>query len=44
LGSVHRHDGDFYVIADSQRFTGSSRQYQHGFDSAEVCVRTVSLL
>ena len=33
LRSVHRHDGDFNVVADTQRFTGSSGQYQHRFAS-----------
>jgi hypothetical protein len=33
LRSVHRHDGDFDVVADTQRLTGSSCQYQHKFAS-----------
>jgi hypothetical protein len=33
LRSVHRHDGNFNVVADPQRLTGSSGQYQHKFAS-----------
>jgi hypothetical protein len=38
LRSVHRHDGDFNVVADTQRLTGSSGQYQHRFASLLAAV------
>src|SRR5882757_10679076 len=36
LRSVHRHDGYFNVVADSQGFAGSSRQYEHDVRSRSV--------